>query len=252
MTSPFSSLFSLVLHRGEPPINRLLSSEEINTLRRIIYQNSIVTSEEALVLFRFQHSSIPKICEKFDLPVTTQLLAHLLLSKYSLKHSVLTHDMKHVMVTCCYFATKLDNVRLAFTDLCAGIKNLNPHSIEAIEFVLLEMLDFHPWVFTAYPCALSIALEMNLLRQIDHESLEKNLALVYQTDMPLMFNEAHISIYVLCKLFSKELLSPLIEKFDFVFEDLNQYSTPEAIKMEQLKDVDRRVLQYRKNASKNE
>lgn len=250
MTSPFTSLFSQVLQRNEGQVHKLLSPSDITKVRNDLYENTIVNIDEAQELSRFYHSNISKTCQTFDLPITTQLVAHVLLLKYSLKHSVLARDIKHVMLTCCYLAAKLDNIRLVFSDFCNNIKNTNPSLIEVNEFVLLEMLDFQPWIFSAYPCVLGFALEIGALNQLNHEDLDKLLIQIYQTDVPLIFNESHIALFVLVELLSLEAVAHLIEELGVNMEQIKSFLIQQPLDMATLKQVDKRIWEFR-NSNKN-
>lgn len=219
--------------------------------RKLYTDDMIITFEEARELFRFYHQNIPKICDLFDIPINTQLQAHLLLSKYFHKHSALEYNLKHVMLACCFLAAKLDNFRLSLDTLCSKIKNTDRDIISTLEFVLLEVIDYQPWLYTPYYSILGFLLQKGLLNQIDHELLAKHLVSLYETDAPFTYNVKVLSYFVI----QKVIPGVDFEGFDFdpkVLAELERILNQPPLDINHIKQIDRKIIEFSKNTTNNQ
>lgn len=235
MSSPLGSFFKTC---NEKQV--YFTKGEISEMKRQLYQNiNLLTEEEARELERYHHLNISNICKSFHLPFTSQLIAHYLLNRYCLSHTVLTYDLKHAMLTACYLAAKLENHRILLNELCAKIKNVSRQIIEELEFVYLEMLEYEIWIFAPYIPTLAFLMEMNI--PLDEEinlKINEQLELIYRTEIPLIHRPIQIAQFVLNKLFPDV----------FYFENARIVIEPEerSLNKELLKDIDKRIMEFRK------
>src|SRR3954449_7194621 len=145
MTFPLKSLF-------ETQSQRVFYREEISELRINLYKGvTLLQEKEALELERHHHLNIANVCKLFQFPPSVQLVAHYLLWRYSLLHTVLDKDFKHVMLSACYFGSKLENHRLQLDEFCSKIKNVSRSVLEELEFIFLEVLKYNIYIFTPIP-----------------------------------------------------------------------------------------------------
>lgn len=240
--SPLASLYSQA-------ITSRRSLDDVMETRKALYVGSIVTFEEASILLKFYHQKIPNICRAFGFPITTQLVAHQLLSHYSLSHTVSDFDLKHVMLACCYMAAKIDNVRIFLNDICSKIPKTNRSSIEDLEFVILKALDYNiSSFFSPIPCIFGLLTELGF-KEISDDFLNqifKDLDSVYESEFFFPYSPLGISLSLLKTRISDEQLEFLMNLVQIEETQLFDLQIqPQPLDRKRLVEIDKRIIEYR-------
>jgi hypothetical protein len=216
-------------------------TDEISNLRKKLFENIIlITEQEALELERYHHSNVANVCKLFQFPPSVHLVAHYLLWRYSLCYTVLDWDFKHVMLSACYFASKLENRRLHLDEFCSKIKNVSRSLLEELEFIFLEVLEHNICIFTPLPAIVNYLMQKSI--QVNFDIFIALLDRIYQTHYCLCFTPQLISRFVLFKLYPQQF------SFDDIPKELLDIDFDHSIPIDKslVKDVDKRILEFKK------
>lgn len=184
---------------------------------------SLTTADERCILL-YYHQKINDICKYFKFPITTVLTSHLIFSRVHIHKPVVdtSFDLKHIMLASVYLASKINELHTSVESFCAKVPDTERKSIEELEFILLDWLDFE--IFFDLPVAPLLAFLLEIHDASYDESVyatcAQTIISMYMTDIPHIFNSSVIALTAL-KQTSLKLEDP---KFDEYLEKLELHS----------------------------
>ena len=110
------------------------------------------------------------------------------------------HDLKHVMLSCVYLASKVDAGHTNLQEFCQKIPGTEKRVVEELEFVLLDWLDFD--ILFDSPLLPLIAFIIDIYsdgseRVSVYTTAVQTIIAMYMTDIPLLHNPTIIALSAL-------------------------------------------------------
>lgn len=102
----------------------------------------LISYEEEQIFLRFICLQIIQICTHFNVPTQVRATAISFFRKFYLVHSVMEYRPKNVAYAIVFLAAKLENYFILIESFCARVPKTKPADILALEFVVLQSLQF--------------------------------------------------------------------------------------------------------------
>lgn len=239
----------------------IYSLERVNKERKRVHENAVKasslselwTEDDELTLLRHYQAKVPEICHFFKFSPGVVETAEWLLSRFSLRHSWLEYDPKHIMLACILLATKCENLHLTMDQFAKKIPNTDAQLLLELEFVLLDAFDHVVLFFSPTVCLLGfwvqlkdagIAVSLGLLEQAKHQ-----LATLIRTDAILLYRPSLLALFALALTLS-ELPDEMVNRI--AEQDFALVKTLLATKVdpEKVKAVDRKLITIKKDKLK--
>ncbi|ORZ37115.1 cyclin-like protein [Catenaria anguillulae PL171] len=127
------------------------------------------TVDEELEWVNLCCSLPPMLCKVLELSPLVQATAIAFIKRFYLFKSVIDYEIKAVMTTCIFLASKVENNRVDLSKLLARIKGMDPSYIKDLEFTIADVLQYEFWIRHPFDAALGIYLDYQstLAPQID-------------------------------------------------------------------------------------
>ncbi|PJF18131.1 hypothetical protein PSACC_02055 [Paramicrosporidium saccamoebae] len=250
----------------------IYTREKVAELRHAVNQEAVAgikallpadleppTAAEESALLQFYRLKIPELCRYFKFPPSVAATAHWLLTRLTLRHSWLTHDPKHTMLCCVWLATKCENLHLGMSDFAGKIPNTNVEWLGEMEFVLLAALEYQINFFAPATPLAGLLLDYKIGGTGDFSAempmeAGKMLDRICATDALLLYKPATLAgcaLKMACD--SPSMDAYLQEKCPSSLEELPRIKelleNASRIDAEQVKAIDRRLIQIRKHVS---
>lgn len=237
---------------------RLKSNEQYKSILKSRYpllDIEPISVDEEYAILRFYLSKIPTTCSFYKMPPSVSTVASWFLIRYSLRHSWMEWDPKHVMLSCILVASKCENLHLTATQFPGALPNTNLELICQLEMVIIAALDYNLHFFTPLLPLTGIAMQEGGGggRRWDGErwkTVRATCEKICATDAVLLYSPRIIA-YLACLLNDVPLPSSA-DMIDFdrdAAKALCQELLAYQIDTEQIKAVDRRLIQIRKTTT---
>jgi cyclin H len=254
--------------------NCLYTVEQIAELRRIANNaaferlklpselSPLSPSEEVLMLAHYR-SKIPDICRYFKFPSTIAPTASWFLTRLSLQMSLVEEDPKHVMLSCILLASKCEGLHLTMEQYAPKIPNTNAETLLRLEFVLLRILEYRVHFFHPAEALAGFLVDYKgwsgeRWKKSMPEEARNILNRICGTDALLIYSPARLAAIALFLTHQPSVSEYLQERLPVTrvllssndpFEvsiSIIEGMLDEKIDPEEIRSIDRRILQIRK------
>jgi hypothetical protein len=163
--------------------------------------NYPLTSADERSILLYYHQKINDICKYFKFPLKTILSSHLIFSRVHVYKPIIdsSFDLKHIMLASVYLASKIDEQHTSVESFCSKIPDTEKRSVEQLEFILLDWLDFD--IFFDLPVDPLLAFLLEIYDAPIDESVytasAQTIISMYMTDIPHIYDPALIALAAL-------------------------------------------------------
>ena len=220
-------------------------------------------SEEVLMLTHYR-GKVFDICRYFKFPSTIAPTALWFLTRLSLRMSLVEEDPKHVMLSCILLASKCGGLHLTMEQYTSKIPNTDAERLLGLEFVILRLLEYRVQFFHPAEALAGFLVDYKGWseegwNQSIVEEAENILNRICGTDAILLYSPARLAVialyltshqsfiveYLKERLSSTRVLLSSNESLE-VSISIVEGMLNERVDPEEIKSIDRRILQIRK------
>lgn len=108
------------------------------------------TMKEEEVYRKRLEAKIEPLCNAFNLPIKVTTAAQLLFKRFCLQNSILTTNLKIVMVASVYVACKVEESYVSAEQLCKVVKDIDHNKVLNAELAVLQGVNFQLISFSAF------------------------------------------------------------------------------------------------------
>ncbi|KAH7101762.1 cyclin-like protein [Auriculariales sp. MPI-PUGE-AT-0066] len=218
------------------------------------------TPQEELALVRFYAAKIGQICSVFRFGEEVEATGVVYLKRFYMKHTVMTHHPKNVMLTALFLAAKTCNRPVSIADFVKGIPKTTEDDVLSLEFPVAQSLNFEFAVWHAHRALWGIFLDAQTLDPppaSDELQAAYNIAIAIVrksrlTDVDALYTPAQIA-YAAWHRASSELATLWLTAKEkrgvevdatavaliAILQHIDEYGDPPSV--ERVRDIDRRL-----------
>ncbi|KAL9655070.1 hypothetical protein ABK040_008852 [Willaertia magna] len=238
-----------------------------NYEKKLTIEDLLTPEEEFLIIQKFSNLLL-ELCNRLLFPIHVKSTALSYLKRFYLKHSLMEYDIRNMMLTCIFLATKTEERYISLSQFIDKVNeitdakesNLNNEMIYKYELILLQGLDFELMVYHpfrslyAYVHDLHEIVDKNIVDELFENCKKLISELIKFTDVIFIYSPSIIAISCLYmvnqditkKFISNKFKNQLDEIFNSI-EEINQlFKKYSSIEKNKLKEAEKKLKKVKK------